>query len=293
MALQFELFTPLFQAIDSSIIDVVQHGSAAMIALISPLLAICFSIYLLLIALKYWRGSAHEAVQDFFIRVITWAAILTFAMNATYYSSTVVPFFNGIGDEISNAVNGTPTTANVLDALMNKIVEACNTLYSAADGIEETATALMITSAIYMVSELFICIAAAYIILAKIALAILLALGPLFIALALFPATRKFFDAWVGQCMNYVFLTVLFSFLGNLQVSFFKTLIVDQIGIIAMAKIIAAGIIFILVSFNMPSLASALAGGVGISSMVGKALSPFGQRGEDKKEKKGGSFKGK
>ena len=45
--------------------------------------------------------------------------------------------------------------------------------------------------------------------LSSIALAVLLALGPLFIALLFFDATRRFFTAWIAQLANYALITVL------------------------------------------------------------------------------------
>ena len=37
----------------------------------------------------------------------------------------------------------------------------------------------------------------------------LLALGPLFIALLFFESTKRFFEAWIAQLSNYAFITVL------------------------------------------------------------------------------------
>ncbi len=45
--------------------------------------------------------------------------------------------------------------------------------------------------------------------LSSIALAVLLALGPLFIALLLFDATRRLFEAWIAELANYALITVL------------------------------------------------------------------------------------
>ena len=43
--------------------------------------------------------------------------------------------------------------------------------------------------------------------LSSIALAVLLALGPLFIVLLLFDSTRRFFEAWLAQLANYALIT--------------------------------------------------------------------------------------
>lgn len=113
-------------------------------------------------------------------------------------------------------------------------------------------------------------VAIAYIILAKLALGILLAVGPLFIATALFPATRELFKNWTGQCLNYAFLVMLFSFAAQIEIALVSGLIPADLSMSALFKVNLICAVMVFVSLNLPSLASALAGGVGISSMVGK-----------------------
>ena len=50
----------------------------------------------------------------------------------------------------------------------------------------------------------------------KVALAIVLGLGPIFIALLLFDATKKFFEAWLGQALNYMFVFALVASAVNI-----------------------------------------------------------------------------
>ena len=45
--------------------------------------------------------------------------------------------------------------------------------------------------------------------LSKIALSILIALGPLFIGLLFFESTKRFMGAWIAQLANYAFVTIL------------------------------------------------------------------------------------
>jgi type IV secretion system protein VirB6 len=62
-----------------------------------------------------------------------------------------------------------------------------------------------------------LCVYAMFLIaLSSIALAVLLALGPLFIAMLLFDATKRLFAAWIAQLVNYALITVLTVMVGAL-----------------------------------------------------------------------------
>ena len=55
-----------------------------------------------------------------------------------------------------------------------------------------------------------LCVYAMFLIaLSTIALSVLLALGPLFVAMLFFEATKRFFAAWIAQLANYALITVL------------------------------------------------------------------------------------
>jgi type IV secretion system protein VirB6 len=277
--MQLHIFTDMFQAFDTQVLDTINTGSARMVSLISPLVAAGFSLYVLLVLVSYWRGHNDKPIVDYMMKMAGWAAVLTAGMNIGYYSEYVVPFFNGLGDDLSRALMGGNDLANGLDTLLNLYIDAIKSLYN---GLQAYQVGLFVEVSvlaicIFLVGVPFLAIAAAYIILAKFALGLLLALGPAFILAALFPATRQFFQNWVGQCLNYGLLVALFGAVGAIEVRFMTSVLPTSFSakdvMLTYAlegKIVGIGLVFIIVSLGMPSLASQLAGGVGISSMVGK-----------------------
>ncbi|MEX3968137.1 type IV secretion system protein [Paraburkholderia sp. EG286B] len=277
--MQLQIFTEMFNSFDQNVLNTINTGSARMTSLISPLVAACFSLYVLLVLVSYWRGHNDSPISDFLLKMAGWAAVLTLGMNISYYSEYVVPFFNGLGDDLSTALMGGNSLSSGLDTLLNLYIQAISSMYSGlkAYQIGLFVEVSVLAICILLVGVPFLAIAAAYIILAKFALGLLLALGPAFVVAALFPATRQFFQNWVGQCLNYGLLVALFGAVGAIEVSFMTSVLPKSfsVGDVMLTyaiegKIIGAGLVFIVVSLSMPSLASQLAGGVGISSMVGK-----------------------
>ncbi len=266
-----QLFTSMTNSFDQNVLNTISSGSTRIISLISPLMAVCFSIYVLLVCWGYWQGRNDDPIDDFMRRVVTWTFILTCGMNIQFYSTYVVPFFNGLGEQLAGTLTDGSNPVSGLDNLLNAYINAAQAIYLQASGLKIIA-AIWTIALMIILGAPFMAIAIAYIILAKFALGLLLALGPLFISAALFPPVRQFFWNWVGQCMNYVLLVALFAAACALQVNFAMG-IVPLDGSPSLAQVIeldVMGLSFWIISLNLPGLASSLAGGVGISTMVGK-----------------------
>ncbi|SIT50780.1 TrbL/VirB6 plasmid conjugal transfer protein [Paraburkholderia piptadeniae] len=266
------IFSSMVSYFDQNVVNTISTGSTRIISLISPLMAVCFSIYVLLILWTYWQGRNDEPINDFLMRMASWAVILTAGMNIQFYTEYVVPFFNDLGEQLAGAVTNGGNEVSGLDSLLNAYINAAQAIYAQASGIKIIA-AIWTIALMIIFGGPFMAIGIAYIILAKFALELLLTLGPLFISAALFPPSRQFFWNWVGQCMNYVLLVTLFAAACALEVNFAMGIIPVNNGSPSIAQIIELdimGLSFWIISLNLPGLASALAGGVGISTMVGR-----------------------
>ena len=66
------------------------------------------------------------------------------------------------------------------------------------------------------------------VLVAKLALALLVTLGPIFIACALFDATRRFFFGWLSQAVNYLVLFALIIVIFQLVLSLGRRLGLDR-----------------------------------------------------------------
>src|SRR4051812_4445859 len=97
-------FTQLYTFFDASVATVITTGTTNMIALISPLIAACFGIYVLLIMASYWKGTNDQPIMDFMFKMMAWCVIITCGLNITMYQMYVVPFVNGLGDDLAGVV---------------------------------------------------------------------------------------------------------------------------------------------------------------------------------------------
>jgi type IV secretion system protein VirB6 len=108
--------------------------------------------------------------------------------------------------------------------------------------------------------------------LSGIALAVLLALGPLFIGLLLFETTRRYFEAWLAQLANYALVTILTVMIASLLLQIVESYATQTaargaaiVTVDALNMVLVAVLAFLLLRQIMP-IASALAGGVALST---------------------------
>jgi type IV secretion system protein VirB6 len=108
--------------------------------------------------------------------------------------------------------------------------------------------------------------------LSSIALAVLLALGPLFIAALLFSATRRLFSAWLAQLATYGLITILTVMIAALMLQVVQSYAAQTAArgsaiqtVDALNMVLIAVLVFLILRQVMP-IASGLAGGMTLST---------------------------
>ena len=133
-----------------------------------------------------------------------------------------------------------------------------------------------------ILAYLFFLITFAYYLIAKLSLAMVIVIGPMFIGSMLFPATRQWGMNWIGQILNYSVTVVFYVILGALQNDFFKNqlerAVVGEIGSVAQVVgliplFFLSTTIFILVAWSIPSISSALTGGASVNGFSRTVMS--------------------
>lgn len=262
------IFQPIFEKIDTTLISVLGSKASTLIGLLSPIVAICFAIYVMLVLMSYqkdnssWSGSAIDMIK----RIAAWGVIISFSMNVGFYMGTVVPMINGIPIELSNVLTNESSSGNVnnVDSIISYYITVIQEMWAKASGIQASIAAAFNIFLLIVLGIPVVVMMAAYLLLAKLFLAILVAIGPLFLCLALFPVTRQYATLWIGQVVNFMLLGVLMNVTAVVMINILLGLQVDPLTA-SLVDILAYGVIallFFIVILRIPDLSSALSGGV-------------------------------
>lgn len=290
------LFVDVFGKIDTAIQQIIGGGIANLMSTVTPILVSSFTVYLLFLLVSYWNANLEDTAIDLFKRGMAWFVILSLALNMATYNEYVTPTVMGLGDMLSKALNG-QANADVLDNMANAMVDIvtknqdeANT-YPMPIGLGDYLKAILNNAIIIISFSVFLVISASYILLAKVFLGILALIGPLFISLALFPATRQYFTAWVNQVVNYGLLLFLMNVTASLMIKIFGEVlnlsnIEYPISNTFLIGVVLLSFMFFVILLKLPELASGLAGGISIGgfSQAGRAMKSLTSPKQPKKE---------
>ena len=257
-----------------------------MISGIAPVFQIGFGIYILLIAFDYYKRGFDENVVDLGKRMIGWLLIIAFAFNSSQYQKRANIMWM-LPENLSGLLGTSTYTASALDTQSNNILKMMENIFAYASSLDmlQVSDKLMLyiggTVAVIL-AYLFFLITFAYYLIAKLSLAMVIVIGPMFIGSMLFPATRQWGMNWIGQILNYSVTVVFYVILGALQNDFFKNqlerAVVGEIGSVAQVVgliplFFLSTTIFILVAWSIPSISSALTGGASVNGFSRTVMS--------------------
>ena len=179
-----------------------------------PALTILLTLYVAFFAFALITGRSRIGVAALTPRMITVGLVLTFATSWIAYQSVVWNLAVGAPDQIAGILMGTRGSATTLFADKIDVVFAALIEAGGSQGGEAATTAFSPPGLMWLGAMLLLLGTVGLLATCKIALAILLALGPVFVVLALFPSTRGLFTGWLKGVVMLA-ITPLFAVLGG------------------------------------------------------------------------------
>lgn len=163
-----------------------------------PALTILLSIYVALFAFALITGRTRMGVAALTPRMVTLGLVLTFATSWLAYQSVVWNIVVGGPDQIAGILTGsrgsaTQVFADKIDVVLAALIQATG----GEQGAEAATSTFSPKGLLWLGATLLLLGTVGVLATCKIALAVLLALGPVFVVMALFRGTRGLFAGWL------------------------------------------------------------------------------------------------
>jgi len=263
----FSIFSPTYLYIDGKLERFLGEGVSNAIAVVESPLRLALVLYVMLYGFAILRGAISEPIMDFAVRSIKLIIIYRLATTAAYGDYVTQPLFHLLPQALAKAVAG----ASLSDpgAAFDQFLARVGYL---ADKISDQASLYdpqpwLVALVVMVVGSVAAALGFGVVLMAKVALALIICLGPIFVACALFEATRRYFFGWLSQAVNYIVLFGLVIAVFQLVLS----LVDAQWTSIQTLDPIAAGLLFIslcllgaIFFLQTPVIAAGIAGGAGL-----------------------------
>ena len=175
-------------------------------------LTILLTLYVAFFAFSLITGRSRLGVSALTPRMLTLGIVLTFATSWAAYQNVVWNLAVGAPDQLAGILSGVRGSATQVFA--DKIDIVFSALMGATGSAADNATAFSPPGLLWLGATLLLLGTVGVLATCKIALAVLLGLGPVFVVLALFRGTRGLFVGWLKGVVLLA-LAPLFAVLGG------------------------------------------------------------------------------
>ncbi|CAZ90448.1 Type IV secretory pathway, VirB6 component [Thiomonas arsenitoxydans] len=280
----YTFYSDFFTKIDSVLSGYVSSTSASIIGSFNGTATTLLAIYVALWGWMMIRGTINEPLRDGLQRIIKISLIWGFAMSVGTYQTQISSWvFNAPGDAaalISGGPSATPSSEmNFLDNAEDQVDMAYQkeTIQAGKDstlGVPDIGEEIF-AFVILVVGSIMVLYGAFLYILSLVALAVLLAIGPIFIIALFFDASKPFFEKWIGMLFHYIFVVMLTAaVLGiilnvvNAYTTKANAAVMGSVNFTSTAlPIVIISLVGALILMQVQTKAAALSGGVALATM--------------------------
>jgi len=204
-----------------------------------PALTGLLTLYVALFAIGMLTGRTRLGVASLTPRMLTLGMVLTFATSWLAYQHVVWTLAVGAPDQLATMIAGTHGSAtdafaDKLDMIFSAIADstkqtpttAVSAVGATANGASPTGISILSAQGMLWISGLMLLVGTVGVLVtAKVALAALLALGPVFIVLVLFPGTRGLFEGWLKAVVSSALVPLFTVLIGGATLTLIAPLI--------------------------------------------------------------------
>ena len=247
---------------------------------IEPAALTLATIYVMVWGYLHLSGRIQEPVLDGARRIAILAVILGVSLRLWMYNDVLIDTFFNAPAQLTAVILNAPRPLAAIDQLWTDAQGVAVSLSAQASLFSGHPTYALVALGVYIVVG-FTCVYAAFLIaLSLLATAFLLALGPIFIVLLLFDATRRFFESWIAQLATYALVSVLIALVAALLLNVVRAYATDAaaqgqgVTVSEAVRLCACAGLILLVMRQILPIAAGLGSGIALSSfnLVSRAL---------------------
>lgn len=267
----------------------------------------CLSMYVIWYGLALMRGEIKEVMTDAHIRVFKIALVIMLSMSSAKYNGIISSFFwqmpenlvkllipGNVITELTSIVVKGPAGTDLSLLLISTVMSATTSLMqsslSASSMAGQTDPGLFAAGmGVGVAGASVTAVVAGILLVAKISLSVLLALGPFFLLAILSEKTKSYFDGWLSQVLNFVLVILLLTLtiyilfpLMIVTVSSYYLIAHFANGVLTLresVELITLLAIFLAVIKQVPTTAAAVVRGYAVGALQERGLMASGSSG--------------
>jgi type IV secretion system protein VirB6 len=264
-------FATFWSWLNGQLATYIGNNTARLAAVLEPTIVTLAVLYVMVWGYLQLTGQIEEPFGAGVKRIVMLAVVLGVTLNLWLYNTVIVDTFYNAPAQLAGAVVGAGDPVGTIDAIWESGGTVAGNLWT--KGSAWSGFGFLLAGAIVWCLIGLLCVYAMFLIaLSNIALAVLLALGPLFIVMLFFDSTRRLFSAWIAQLANYALVTILTVMMAALLLQVVQSYAAQTaargsaiLTVDALHMMLIAGLVLLILRQVMP-IASSVAGGAALSS---------------------------